>query len=211
MDLTQMRTRVRQDLHDEDATSYRWTDAILDRHIQRAVRELSIAVPREAKATLTTTSGSREVSVSTLTDLISIEAVEYPVDKYPPVYERFSLWNQTLTLLIANTPNAVENLYVFYGKLHTLDATSSTMPPHLEELVATGGAAYAATEWASFATNRVNVGGQETWRQYLVWGQERLSAFLKGLASQSSLNAVRARRFYVPAESKPSQTTDWGP
>ena len=211
MDLTQMRTLVRRDLHDEDSANYRWTDNELDRHIQRAAQELSLSIPLEAKATPTTTAGSRDLDISSLTDLISIEAVEYPVDKYPPVYVRFSLWAQTLILLVDGTPGGVENVNVYYGKLHTLDATSSTLPSHLEDLVATGAVAYAALEWASFATNRVNVGGEDVWRQYQAWGQERLSAFLNGLAIQSRRNAIRARQLYVPAEPKRSQTTDWGP
>ena len=41
--ITTIRARVRQDLHDEDSAAYRWTDAVLDRHIGRAVNEYSIA------------------------------------------------------------------------------------------------------------------------------------------------------------------------
>jgi len=52
MDLMTMRARVRRDLHDEDSTQYRWTHAELDRHVQRAVQEISLAAPREASATL---------------------------------------------------------------------------------------------------------------------------------------------------------------
>ena len=211
MNLPQMRARLRQDLHDEDSQSYRWSDAELDRHIGRAVRELSLATPLEAKAALTTTAGSRELSVSSLTDLFLVEAVEYPTGKYPPVYIQFSLWGSTLTLLVDSAPAGVENANVFYGKLHTLDATTSTLPSYLEELLATGAAGYAALEWASFATNRVNVGGTDAWRDYQAWGQERLAAFMKGLAKYSKRNAVRARRLYRPLEPKPSQTTDWGP
>lgn len=58
MNLSEMRDRVRTDLHDEDSAAYRWTDAELDRHIQRAVRDLSLAVPLEAKATLSATPGT---------------------------------------------------------------------------------------------------------------------------------------------------------
>ena len=50
MNLSEMRTRVRQDLRDLDAADYRWSDAELDRHIEHGVRELSLAVPQEAKA-----------------------------------------------------------------------------------------------------------------------------------------------------------------
>ena len=95
MDLPTMRTRVRRDLHDEDSQNYRWTDNELDRHIQRTLEEVSIASSREMKATLTTTADSRELSLATLTDLISIEAAEYPTGKYPPVYIGFSVWAGT--------------------------------------------------------------------------------------------------------------------
>ena len=157
-----MRSRVRQDLHDEDATSYRWTDAELDRHIEHTVRELSLAISQGAQATLTTTAGSRDLSVTSLTDMVSVEAVAYPVDKYPPVYVPFSLWGSTLTILVENVPDGGDSLYVYYGKLHTLDATSSTIPSPLEDLVSTGAGGYAALEWSSFATNRINVGGVAT-------------------------------------------------
>jgi hypothetical protein len=211
MNLVEMRTRVRQDLHDEDPNNYRWTDAELDRHIDRAVRELSLAAPLEAKAALTSSAGSRDVTLVSLIGLVSIEAVEYPVGRYPPCYVPFSRWESTLTLLVDGVPSGGENVYVFYTTLHTLDASSSTIPAHLEELVALGAEAYAALEWASYATNRVNVGGSDTWRHYLVWGQERLAAFSRGLAQQSRKNAVRVRRLYRPVEPAASQTTDWGP
>jgi len=202
-----MRTRVRRDLHDEDPANQRWTDDELDRHIERAVRELSLAIPLEAKATPTTSEGSRDISLASLSDLVAVEAVEYPVDNYPPSYIPFSLWAGTLTLLVDATPPGGQSVNVYYGEMHTLDATTSTIPPHLEELVATGASAYAALEWASFATNRINVGGQDVWRQYLTWGQERLAVFSRALAKHSRRNAVRVRRLYTPATSPVDQST----
>ncbi len=211
MNLSEMRTRVRRDLHDEDSNNYRWTDDELDRHIDHAVRELSLSLPLEAKANPTTTAGSRELSISSLSDLVVIEAVEYPVAKYPPSYVRFSVWADTLTLLVDQVPAGGEDVYIYYGKLHTLDASGSTIPTPVEDLIAIGAAGYAAMEWASFATNRVNVGGDETWRNYLTWGQDRLAAFMQGLAKHSRKNTVRVRRLYRPYQPKDSQSTDWGP
>jgi hypothetical protein len=52
--LTTLRARLRQELHDEDAADYRWTDAVLNRHLARAVRELSLVLPREQKTALST-------------------------------------------------------------------------------------------------------------------------------------------------------------
>jgi len=196
MNLNDMRARIRKDLHDEDSQNYRWTDSDLNRHIDHALRELSLSCPLETKATLSTTAGSRDLSLSSISDLVEIEAVEYPVGNYPPSYVRFSVWADTLTLLMDSLPGDAEDVYVYYGKLHTLNADSSTLPAKLEDLLALGAVAYAAIEWASFATNRVNLGGAETWRNYLTWGQDRLAAFMRDLSKHSKKNTVRVRRLY---------------
>ena len=104
MNLTEMRTTVRRDLHDEDANNYRWTNDELDRHIAHAVKDFSEAIPYQQKAVKATTSGSREIDISTITDRIMVEAVEYPVDKFPRRYQRFSLWADTLALLGDEVP-----------------------------------------------------------------------------------------------------------
>ncbi|MCH7998515.1 MAG: hypothetical protein IIA91_03415 [Chloroflexi bacterium] len=211
MNLTEMRDRLRSDLHDEDATNERWTDAELDRHIQRTVREFSLSAPLEAKTTLTTTPDSRDLSITGLADLVAIEAVEHPVGDYPPAYVPYSVWLSTLTMLVDSAPGSAEDVNVYYTKLHTLDATTSTLPERLEDVVATGAGAYAALEWASFATNRVNVGGQDVWRDYLTWGQQRLAEFQKALARHGRRNAVRIRRLYRPATTPVDQSTVTGP
>ncbi len=209
--ITGIRGRVRTDLHDEDSQDYRWTDAELDRHIGRAVNELSLAVPLEAKATVITAAGSREVSIAGLSDRVAVEAVEYPTGRYPPFYVRFSVWMDTLTMHIDGVPVAGETVAVHYTRPHTLDAAGSTVPPPLEDLVATGATGYAALEWASFATNRINVGGEEVWRQYLAWGQDRISAFLSGLAERGRRNTIRARSLYTPSRLPEDKTTVMGP
>ncbi|MBI4236375.1 MAG: hypothetical protein HY688_03350 [Chloroflexi bacterium] len=209
--LADIRTRVRKELHDEDATAYRWTDTVLDRHIARALGELALAAPREMVASPTTTAGSRDVSLASLASRVVVEAVEYPTGRYPPSLVPFSLWGDTLTLLVDTVPAGGEALKVYYGALHTLDATTSTLPAALEETLVTGAAAYAALEWANYAVNRINVGGEEVWRQYLAWGQERLADFQGQLARTGRRAALRLRQLYRPAQPPASQSTDWGP
>lgn len=210
MNLTDMRTIVRRELHDEDAANYRWTDDELDRHIARAVKEFSEALPLEQKATISTTSGSREIDISSLSDRVMAEAVEYPVDKFPKRYQRFSLWGDTLTLLGDEVPDG-SNAYIYYGKLHTLDAVSSTIPPYLEDLIAAGAGGYAAIEWAAYAINRVNVGGTMTPKEFLAWGNERLSYLKTELKRLSRRNRVRLRSLYKPYSPIVSKSTDYGP
>ena len=211
MTITDVRTLVRRDMKDEDASAYRWTDAELDRHIQHAVRELGLASPLEATTTPTTTAGSRDLSLASVTDLVRVEAVEYPIDKYPSVFVPFSVWAGTLTMLVDAAPAGVESVRLYYGKLHTLDGGTSTLPNHVEDTVVLGATAYAALEWSSYATNRVNVGGPGTWKNYLAWGNERLDMFQRAVGRLATRNAVRTRQLYSAAIPAPSQSTDWGP
>ncbi|MDP3880131.1 MAG: hypothetical protein Q8Q07_07510 [Dehalococcoidales bacterium] len=210
MNLADMRAIVRRDLHDEDATNYRWTDNELDRHIAHAVKDFSEAIPYEQKTTKATTSGSREIALSTITDRIVVEAVEYPVDKFPKKYQRFSLWADTLTLLGDEMPDG-SNAYIYYGKLHTLDATSSTISAVYEDMLAAGATGYAAVEWAIYAVNRVSIGGSPTSAEFLAWGREKLNCFKAELKRLGRRNRVRTRSLYRPYYPSNAKSTDYGP
>jgi len=210
MNLSEMRAIVRRDLKDEDAANYRWTDNELDRHIIHAVRELSEVIPYEQKATKATTADSRDIDISSLSERIMVQAIEYPVDKFPKQMQRFILWGDTITLLGDEVPDG-SNAYIYYGKLHTLDAESSTIPPYLEDLIVAGACGYAAVEWAVYAINRVNVGGTMTPREFLAWGNEKLKLFKSELKRLGRRNRVRVRSMYKPYFPIVSKSTDYGP
>jgi len=210
MNLAGMRAIVRRDLHDEEASSYRWTDDELDRHLAHALKDYSEAVPREQKATKATTTGSREISISDLTDLIMVEAIEYPVGEFPKRYQRFSLWGNTLTLLGDEVPDG-SNAYIYYGKLHTLDASSSTIPALHEDMIAAGACGYAAIEWATYAINRVNIGGTATSAEFMKWGEVKLNYFRSELRRLGRRNRVRISQLYKPYYPPVSKSTDYGP
>lgn len=193
MNLSEMITLVRRDLRDE-ATPYQWSDEELSRHINRALKELSERVPLPVKATLTTVSDSRELDISSLTDRVMVQAVEYPVDELPPKYQQFSIWGDTLTIISGEEPNG-SNCYIYYGKLHNLDATS-TLPAKYEDLIATSAAGYAAVSWAAHAINKVNVGGVMTPREYRIWGNERLRTFKEALKRLGRRQRIRTQQLY---------------
>ncbi|MEX2372457.1 MAG: hypothetical protein WD800_01515, partial [Dehalococcoidia bacterium] len=86
---------------------------------------------------------------------------------------------------------------VRYSAMHTFDEEGTTVPDALHDLVATGAAAYAAIEWASYATNRINTGGDDVWRRYLAWGQDRLASYSRALAKHGRERRLRSRRLYV--------------
>ena len=210
MNLTDMRAIVRRELHDEDSNNYRWTNDELDRHIAHAVKELSGHMPYEQRATKATTSGSRELDISSVTDRVMVEAVEYTVDRFPKRYQQFSLWGDTLTTLGDEVPDG-SNAYIYYGKLHTLDAQGSTVPARLEDLVSTGACGFAAVEWAVYAVNKVNIGGTVAPREFLEWGNQKLKYFGQELKRLGRRNRVRIRSLYKPYFPIVSRTTDFGP
>ena len=200
-----LRGRLRQELHDEDSSAYRWADALLDRHLTRAMRELSFVWPDEQKTTLSTSEGSRDLSLATLTDLVRIEAVEYPAGQYPPAYVQFSSFAGTLTLLVDAVPGNAEDVAVYWGKLHTLDGSGSTLPAVAEDVVLTGAAGYAAVELASFATNRANVAGTAAVQQYRDWGEAQLRRFRARLDELGQRARVRSASLFRPAQDASSR------
>jgi hypothetical protein len=210
MNLTEMLILIRRDLKDEDAANYHWTDSELERHIAHALSEISEQIPAEAVALVDTEAGSRDVDVSGLKPIISIEAVEYPANAFPRQYQRFSLWADTLTLLGEVIPDG-SDARLFYGKPHALDAAGSTLPDTLADLLALGAEGFACLEWAAFAVNRINIGGTETMSQFEVIGQARLDFFRKELRRLGRRNRVRVASMYVPEESIVDRSVVVGP
>ena len=196
MDLATMRGLVRRDLKDEDSDNYRWVNDEIDRAIQRAVDDLSRYVPAEEKATIATTDASREIDISSLTDRVSVDKVEFPVDQHPMELQRFTVYQDTLTL-IGDYQGDGEDCYIYWSKVHTLDGDASTIPAYLEDLVALGATAYAALAQSQYHSDRANTGGSDVDRDYTYWGRDRLLEFNKKLKAYSRNRKLKTGRFYV--------------
>jgi hypothetical protein len=176
MDLSTMRTLVRRDLKDEDNANYRWQDNEIDRAIGRAVAELSRYVPREMKTTIATTDGSRQIDIAALTDRVSIDRVEFPVDETPRRFQRFAVFSDTVTLT-GDVEGDGTNCDVYWGKIHTLDGSTSTIPAYLEDVLSLGAAAYAVLAQAQYRTDVAGIGGERADSDYQGWGTARLKEF----------------------------------
>lgn len=176
MDLSTMRTLVRRDLKDEDSSDYRWQDNEIDRAIGRAVAELSRYVPREMKSAIATTDGSREIDISSLADRVSVDRVEFPVGEAPRQFQRFTVYADTITL-IGDIEGDGENCYVYWDRVHTLDASSSTIPSYLEDVLALGAAGYAVLAQAQYRTDTAGFGGDRADADYQSWGNAMLKEF----------------------------------
>ena len=189
--IADIRDRIRKDLHDTDAADYRWPDTQLDRHIEHALEEVSLAIPRELTVLVPTTAGSADVSLTSLEGLIEIERAEYPAGQFPVCVAPFTRWGETLSLVLESLP-AGDDVRLSYTARHTLDASGSTLAPFLEDLVVTGAGAYAVLEQAAFTADVLTTGANVSER-YEGWARARLIAFRQLLFQYGRNNRVRTR------------------
>ena len=171
-----MRTLLRRDLKDEDNSSYRWQDNELDRAIQRAVAELSRYIPREMTSTLATGSNSREINIATLVDRVSVDRIEFPVARTPRQFQRFVVYADTV-FLTGDVAGDGTDCCIYWGKVHTLDDSASTIPGCLEDVLALGAAAYAVLSQAQYRTDIAGIGGERADTDYEGWGKAMLKEF----------------------------------
>ena len=195
MNLSDMRTLVRRDLKDEDASNYRWQDNEIDRAIGRAVAELSRYCPREMKSTIATVAGSREIDISSLTDKVSVDKIEFPADKHPRSFQRFSVYQGTLTL-IGDVEGDGEDCYIYWGKVHTLDGSTSTIPTYLEDVLALGATAYAVLAQTQYRVDVAGHGGEQADRDYQAWGDIMLRNFKEALKRFDRGRKLKISQFY---------------
>jgi len=107
--------------------------------LETAIREFSGACPNKQKTKLATVADSMDISLSTLTDLVVVEGVEYPAGKWPRSLVPFETYGATLTMLLRSAPSAIEDAYVFWGGKHT----AATVPVEHTALVTSGALGYA--------------------------------------------------------------------
>lgn len=186
-----LRARLRVDL--DEPVADRWSDDDLDRHIQHAIRDINRVVPREMKATGLTIAdpASRELDISSLTDLVEVIAIEYPVGSYPRRLRHFETWGSTLSLLTDTMPPAGASVCVYYTIQHTVDAADSTLPSYLEDIMLVGAAGYALLDYLAATQNRVNVGGDRTGEQLRAHANDLLMQF------RQDLTALKRERYRV--------------
>ena len=180
MNLSDMRTLVRRDLKDEDNSNYRWQDNEIDRAIHRAVAELSRYIPREMKTAVATVAGSREIDIGELTDRVSVDRVEFPSGRSPRQFQRFVGYADTV-FLTGEIDGDGTGCIVYWGRVHTVDGSTSTVPSYLEDILALGAAAHAVLAQAQYRTDVAGIGGDRADTDYQGWGNAMLKEFRKQL------------------------------
>jgi len=194
MNLTEMRARVREDLQDTDSQNYRWTDAEVDGAIGRVVTEYSLHAPIEQQDDIATTDGDTELDISTLSGLLEVESVEFPIGYTPKYLQRTEYWAGKL--YIENEGDG-EDARVRWLKKHTLTAESTTIPAEHEEIIVLGATGYLAMSASAYAVDRASIAGRHATINYKAWGKERLGRYDKKLKAISRTSRVTQRQLYT--------------
>jgi len=193
MNLTEMRARVREDLQDTDSQNYRWTDDEVDGAITRVVIEYSLHAPIEQQDDIATTDGDTELDISSLSGLIEIESVEFPIGYKPKYFQRTEYWAGHLYMQDEGNGNDAR---VKWLKKHTLDAQSITIPAEHEEIIVLGATGYLAMSASAYTVDRASIAGRHATINFKAWGKERLDRYDKKLKAVSRTSRVIQRIFY---------------
>jgi len=194
MNLTEMRARVREDLQDTDAPNYRWTDNEVDGAIDRVVLEYSAYAPIQQQDDIATTDGDTELDISTLTGLVKVESVEFPLDESPRSLQRTEYWAGHLYM---QDEGDGTDARVRWQKGHTLDGDSTTIPPEHDEIIVLGATGYLAMSASANTVDRAFIAGHYGTISYKAWGVERLKRYDQLLRKVPPASRVTGRQLYT--------------
>ena len=194
MNLIEMRARVRQDLQDTEAATYHWTDDEVDGAIQRVVLEYSLAAPIQKQDDIATTIDDTEIDISTLTDIVRVESVEFPIGERPPSLQPFQHWGSSLYMTHIGDG---EDARIRWLQKHTLAAGSTTIPLQHDEIIVLGATGYLAMSAAAYTVDRASIAGRHGTVSYRAWGKERLVRYDDALTAIRNSNRVVQRRLYT--------------
>jgi hypothetical protein len=194
MNLNEMRQRVREDLMDTDPATQLWADADIEAMIQRVVSEYSLRAPIEQQDEVATTIDDTEIDISSLTDLVQVVSVEFPMDQTPKYYQRFNMWAGHLTMPVNGDG---EDARIRWLKSHTLDAQSTTIPEEHQEIIILGTTGYLAMSISVHTVDRATFSGERATVNYRDWGKERLQRYEAKLKAIALSHKVRPYQLYT--------------
>jgi hypothetical protein len=188
-----MTARVREDLQDTDSQNYRWTTDEVEGAIQRAVLEYSIRAPIQQQNDIATTDGSTDLNISSLTDILQVESVEFPLGETPKHLQHFEYWAAKLYM---QDEGDASNARVRWLKKHSLGA-QTTIPAHHEEIIVLGATGYLAMSASANTVDRAFIAGHYGTTSYKAWGIERLTRYDQQLRQVSQAHRVTPRQLYT--------------
>ena len=143
--LADLVAQLRTDLGDPSGASPRWSDADLQRAIARSLAAFSRHHPYEQKTTIETTVSDYAISIASLTGLISVDRLEFPVDNKPPYFKPFSIIQSTLFM---EEWGDGTDCYIYWSGTHALTDTSRTYDIKYSDIIELGALAFALEQYS---------------------------------------------------------------
>jgi hypothetical protein len=193
MNLTEMTARVREDLQDTDSQNYHWTTAEIQGAISRVVMEYSIQAPLQQQDDVATTDGDTELDLTSLSGLLRVESVEFPIGKAPRYLQRFELWTGHVYM---EDEGDGTNARVRWLMKHSL-AETSTIPAEHDEVIVLGATGYLAMSASAYTVDRATIAGHYGTINYKAWGKDRLDRYDQKLKEVAHGNRVIGRTLYT--------------
>lgn len=121
----------------QDASTAIWGTAEIRQAMDDALVTISEYIPRLAKGTVSFASTARELSLSGLSDLMDVDAVEFPIDEHPKRYVNFTKRGGTV-ILDDYLPSVAtsDTAYIWYFIPHEISGTATnTLSPREQPIL----------------------------------------------------------------------------
>lgn len=188
-ELTAAILALRRDLQDLDAAAYQWTDAELQRYIERSVAEFSAVAPELIPVDVVATDGQRVFDLYNMTAPSTVAGgpveVEWPyvAEAWPRNLVPFTVRGLSLYLLTSAAAAAGDIVRVWLTVQQLLTDAGMTLPPAELEVVLLGAAGYACLAAGAGAVEAVRM-PEESAEQWRKVGYQFLDRFRTALAQR---------------------------
>ncbi len=194
--LATMRDRVELVL--QDSSNDRWAAGDIDEAITHSLEHYSRRDPNTAIGIITLTSDGREIDISSLTGLITVQRVWWDYDSttpgHPPNWRHFETWPGSL--IYVDDPGEPQNgdkVRIWYTKKHTINGLSgesvTTIPIDDETFLIEGAAGFAAQFRAIELAETLNT-SDKVYTNLLEFANRQKTNFNKALRSRERINRV---------------------
>jgi len=177
---TQIIARISTVLNDPSTAI--WGTAVISAQLAQTLREISRYSADYGKATVTFASTAPDLSISSLTDLVDVDMVEFGIDQDPKRYRNFQVRGSSVIVDLSFSPTAGATAYIWYNKIHALSGTTSnTMNYEEERLLIELAASQLAANISIDKINTLNLGGPGVWSDFVSWAERKMALAYQGL------------------------------
>jgi len=161
-----------------------WGTATVAAQMELDIRQMSDYIPQMARATVAFAGTLPELSLTSISDWIDIDEVEFPIDQHPKRYVNFSVRGSSVILDSYETPvSTADTAYIWYSAPHTVSGTATnTFKANEEALLVELTAAHLMQNLSTDKIEEIGFTPTE-WQAYLTLGDRREAKAMARLKS----------------------------